>query len=142
MLTGGGDIQRKDVYKSESECKRRENQYNEINQANVYNNINPHIAYDKCTQSQSNNAKPFLLLGIIFNLSVLGFFKYTDFFLENFNLLSNLLNFDLNIPLPHILLPLALSFVTFQQIAFLIDCYKRIDISDMEEQGEKECKMK
>ncbi len=96
----------------------------------------------KCTQSQSNNAKPFLLLGIIFNLSVLGFFKYTDFFLENFNLLSNLLNFDLNIPLPHILLPLALSFVTFQQIAFLIDCYKRIDISDMQEQGEQDSNIK
>lgn len=38
--------------------------------------------------------------------------------------------------MPHILLPLALSFVTFQQIAFLIDCYKRIDISDMQEQRE------
>ena len=32
---------------------------------------------------------------------------------------------DFDIPLPHILLPLALSFVTFQQIAFLYDCYKR-----------------
>ena len=55
----------------------------------------------------------------------MGFFKYTDFLLENFNAFSKLAHLDFDIPLPHILLPLALSFVTFQQIAFLFDCYKR-----------------
>ena len=55
---------------------------------------------------------------------MLGFFKYTDFFLENFHLFTQLVHLDFDIPLPHILLPLALSFVTFQQIAFLVDCYK------------------
>ncbi|WP_167444777.1 MBOAT family O-acyltransferase [Helicobacter labetoulli] len=69
--------------------------------------------------------KTFLTLGIIFNLCLLGIFKYTDFFLENFNLFTQLLHLDFAIPLPHILLPLALSFVTFQQIAFLVDCYKQ-----------------
>ena len=69
--------------------------------------------------------KTFLTLGIIFNLCLLGIFKYTDFFLENFNLFSKLFHLDFTIPLPHILLPLALSFVTFQQIAFLVDCYKQ-----------------
>lgn len=69
----------------------------------------------------------YLYSGIFFNLALLGFFKYTDFFLENFNLLSHLLNFNFNIPLPHILLPLAISFFTFQQIAFLVDCYKSVD---------------
>ena len=68
--------------------------------------------------------KFFFILGIIFNLSLLGFFKYTDFLLENFNAFSQIAHLDFNIPLPHILLPLALSFVTFQQIAFLLDCYK------------------
>ncbi len=70
--------------------------------------------------------KTFLTLGIIFNLCLLGIFKYTDFFLENFNLFTQLLHLDFAIPLPHILLPLALSFVTFQQIAFLVDCYKQV----------------
>ena len=69
--------------------------------------------------------KFYFILGIIFNLSLLGFFKYTDFLLENFNTFSKLAHLDFDIPLPHILLPLALSFVTFQQIAFLLDCYKR-----------------
>ncbi|WDL74948.1 MBOAT family protein [Helicobacter winghamensis] len=77
--------------------------------------------------------KFYLYIGIFFNLALLGFFKYTDFFLENFNLFSKLLHLDFNIPLPHILLPLAISFFTFQQIAFLVDCYKRIDIKDLEE---------
>jgi len=85
----------------------------------------------------TGGGKQYLIIGIIFNLSLLGFFKYTDFFLENFNLFSNLLELDFNIPLPHILLPLALSFVTFQQIAFLIDCYKKVDISDMQEVKER-----
>ncbi|MBD5165275.1 MAG: MBOAT family protein [Helicobacter sp.] len=81
------------------------------------------------------NPKCFLILGIVFNLALLGFFKYTDFFLENFNAFSKILSLDFNIPLPHILLPLAISFFTFQQIAFLVDCYKRIDTQDLQEEG-------
>ena len=82
-----------------------------------------------CYKSHNNSIrftpKFYFILGIIFNLCLLGFFKYTDFLLENFNAFSKLAHLDFDIPLPHILLPLALSFVTFQQIAFLFDCYKR-----------------
>ncbi|MGI0406116.1 MBOAT family O-acyltransferase [Helicobacter himalayensis] len=74
--------------------------------------------------SRKNFCKFFLILGIVFNLALLGFFKYTDFLLENFNLFSQLLHLDFTIPLPHIVLPLAISFFTFQQIAYLVDCYK------------------
>lgn len=70
-------------------------------------------------------------LGIAFNLLLLGFFKYTDFLLENFNTFSQIIKLDFNIPLPHILLPLAISFFTFQQIAFLVDCYKRKNIEGL-----------
>ena len=85
---------------------------------------------DKSPHKSHNNSirftpKFYFILGIIFNLCLLGFFKYTDFLLENFNTFSKLARLDFDIPLPHILLPLALSFVTFQQIAFLFDCYKR-----------------
>ncbi|MDN5089969.1 MBOAT family O-acyltransferase, partial [Aliarcobacter butzleri] len=55
-----------------------------------------------------------------FNLGLLGYFKYTDFFLDNFNGI-----FGTNIPLPHIILPLGISFFTFTQIAFLVDAYKQ-----------------
>jgi len=60
-----------------------------------------------------------LTFGILANLSLLGYFKYTDFFLENFNLL-----FDGSVPLLHLALPLAISFFTFQQIAYLVDSYR------------------
>ena len=49
--------------------------------------------------------------------------------LENFNAFSQIAHLDFNIPLPHILLPLALSFVTFQQIAFLFDCYRNSSLA-------------
>nr|WP_243832574.1 MBOAT family O-acyltransferase [Campylobacter sp. US33a] len=73
----------------------------------------------------------FLVLGISFNLLLLGFFKYTNFLLENFNAFTKVIHLDFNIPLPHILLPLAISFFTFQQIAFLVDCYKKSNIEDL-----------
>jgi len=60
-----------------------------------------------------------LTIGIIANLSLLGYFKYMDFFIENFNGI-----FNGNIPLLHLALPLAISFFTFQQIAYLVDSYK------------------
>lgn len=73
--------------------------------------------------------KSILILGIVFNIGLLAVFKYTDFLLSNVNLLSNIFSF--NIPLPHILLPLALSFITFQQIAFLCDCYNAKNKDDV-----------
>ncbi len=62
--------------------------------------------------------KFYLVFGIVFNLALLGYFKYTNFIIENINIFSNTY-----IDFEPILLPLALSFVTFQQIAFLLDCY-------------------
>ncbi|RJR19159.1 MAG: MBOAT family protein [Desulfobacteraceae bacterium] len=62
-----------------------------------------------------------LILGILFNVGLLGYFKYADFFVENANAVFGTL-----IPLPHITLPLGISFFTFQQIAYLVDNYKRI----------------
>ncbi|WP_372998783.1 MBOAT family protein [Sulfurimonas sp.] len=63
--------------------------------------------------------KALLTFGIIANLSLLGYFKYSDFLLENFNLA-----FDGSAPLLHLALPLAISFFTFQQIAYLVDSYR------------------
>ncbi len=63
--------------------------------------------------------KALLSFGIMANLLLLGYFKYMDFFIENFNLV-----FDGSIPLLHLALPLAISFFTFQQIAYLVDSYR------------------
>ena len=64
-------------------------------------------------------SKSILVFGIIVNLGLLGYFKYANFFIENVN---HVLNTSFINPL--ILLPLAISFFTFQQIAYLVDSYK------------------
>lgn len=58
----------------------------------------------------------FLLLGITGNLAILFYFKYYDFFIENINAL-----FRTDFHLKYILLPLGISFFTFQQLSFIID---------------------
>jgi D-alanyl-lipoteichoic acid acyltransferase DltB (MBOAT superfamily) len=63
--------------------------------------------------------KSFLIFGIVCNIALLGYFKYADFFIENFNFA-----FGSNIELLNLALPLAISFFTFQQIAYLVDSYK------------------
>jgi len=63
--------------------------------------------------------KAILLIGVISNLALLGYFKYMDFFIENFNLVLST-----QIELLHLALPLAISFFTFQQISYLVDSYR------------------
>lgn len=57
-----------------------------------------------------------LFTGILLNLGLLFYFKYYDFFFENINFV-----FHTNFTLKHILLPLGISFFTFQQLSFIID---------------------
>ena len=64
--------------------------------------------------------KLYLILGVLFNVGALGYFKYYDFFVENINYI-----FKTNLPLLHILLPLGISFFTFQQLSFVVDSYYR-----------------
>ena len=63
--------------------------------------------------------KPILAFGIAANLWLLGYFKYANFFVDNINILAGS-----NIILRDIILPLAISFFTFQQIAYLVDAYR------------------
>ena len=64
--------------------------------------------------------QPLLAIGIIFNLSLLGFFKYADFLASNINALTGL-----DIPELGLGLPLAISFFSFQQISYLVDVARR-----------------
>lgn len=67
----------------------------------------------------AGHRKAVLATGVIINLAVLFYFKYFDFFLSNVNMI-----FKTDIPLKNILLPLGISFFTFQQISFLHDAYR------------------
>jgi len=66
------------------------------------------------------SSKPLLIIGIIFNLGLLGYFKYANFFVSSFAALTGS-----DFVLQEIILPLAISFFTFQQIAYLADVYQR-----------------
>ena len=63
-------------------------------------------------------AKLALAWSLIFNLGLLFGFKYTGFFVENLNNATGL-----GLPVPHIKLPIGISFYTFQTISYTIDCY-------------------
>lgn len=60
-----------------------------------------------------------LAAGVAVNLAALVYFKYMDFFIGNWNYIS-----DMELPLLHVALPVGISFFTFQQISYLADCYK------------------
>ena len=67
--------------------------------------------------------KLILILGIILNVSILGYFKYYDFFIWNINII-----FNTNFSLLNLMLPLGISFFTFQQLSFVIDSYRKENI--------------
>lgn len=75
-----------------------------------------------CTdRSQRGNAmrRGILYLGLAFNLGALGYFKYANFFVENINsVFGSTYNFH------RIILPLAISFFTFQQIVYIVDAWR------------------
>lgn len=63
--------------------------------------------------------KPVMILAVAVNLGIIGYFKYMDFFIENANAIAGT-----DWPLMHIVLPLGISFFTFQQISFIVDTYR------------------
>ncbi len=64
-------------------------------------------------------SKWILVSSVILNLGILGFFKYTDFFISNFNAW-----FGIGIPLLRLTLPIGISFYTFQMMSYVIDVYR------------------
>ncbi|MBM4087047.1 MAG: MBOAT family protein, partial [Planctomycetes bacterium] len=68
--------------------------------------------------ARSARKKPCLLVSILCNLGVLGFFKYNGFAIQNLNALG------LAIPDPGVALPVGISFYTFRSLSYTIDCYR------------------
>ena len=60
------------------------------------------------------------VVGVLFNVLLIGYFKYYDFFIENINFI-----FRSSYALKHLLLPLGISFFTFQQLSFLVSVYQK-----------------
>jgi D-alanyl-lipoteichoic acid acyltransferase DltB (MBOAT superfamily) len=73
-----------------------------------------------CAHLAPFSRKALLAAGLAFNLVLLGYFKYANFVVDNTNSLAGT-----SFHLDRIVLPLAISFFTFQKIAYLVDSYHR-----------------
>lgn len=68
--------------------------------------------------------KKYICLSVIINLTLLGFFKYWDFFAESFATLLFKFGLHPSIPILNIILPVGISFYTFQTMTYSIDIYR------------------
>ena len=75
------------------------------------------ILIDK-NRHEEGKCKSIFILTIILNVSILGFFKYFGFFVDNINSI-----FHLNIPFEGLALPIGISFYTFQVLSYIVDVY-------------------
>ena len=71
------------------------------------------------TEFHSKFKKLYLILSLVFELGFLVYFKYVDFFIDNFNAVTGL-----SVPLLNVVLPIGISFYTFQIVSYNIDVYR------------------
>src|SRR3989440_6183605 len=83
------------------------------------------IAQRITPESGNANRRKWLIFSLIVNFSILGTFKYFNFFVDSFSTMLGTFGVH-NIPLPliRILLPPGISFYTFQEVAYIVDVYK------------------
>src|SRR2546423_5114944 len=83
------------------------------------------IAQRITPKSGNVNRRKWLIFSLIVNFSILGTFKYFNFFVDSFSTMLGTFGVH-NVPLPliRILLPPGISFYTFQEVAYIVDVYK------------------
>ena len=74
---------------------------------------------------ENANRKKWFIFSLLLNFSILGTFKYFNFFVDSFSAALNTMGIH-NIPLPliRVILPPGISFYTFQEVAYIVDVYK------------------
>lgn len=92
--------------------------------AGAFGNNKPIQKLDKGIK-RNKRQKAALIVSIIMNLSILGFFKYANFGIENFNMLMNVLGLERYKwnTMVNVILPLGISFYTFQSMSYTFDVY-------------------
>ncbi len=77
-------------------------------------------------KNNSNKIRKLLLFTSVFiNIGLLGIFKYFNFFIDNFVEATQFFGFHINLSTIHIILPVGISFYTFQTLSYSIDVYRR-----------------
>jgi alginate O-acetyltransferase complex protein AlgI len=77
------------------------------------------------SRESSRARRSALTISLAFNLAMLGFFKYFNFFAENLHSLFGVLGFRLDVVTLRVLLPIGISFYTFITMSYVIDVYRR-----------------
>jgi len=91
----------------------------------IFSSFIDYIVGLKLYQTENkNNRKKLLFISLFFNLGLLFFFKYTNFFIESFVESFSLFGKTLNINTLNIILPVGISFYTFQTLSYTIDIYR------------------
>ncbi len=75
--------------------------------------------------AKHSNPKFWLWIGVAGNVALLGYFKYANFFVENVNILLSGFGFN-DVKWTAVILPIGISFFTFQKISYLVDVYRGI----------------
>ena len=92
----------------------------------LFSTISDWLISHQIVKYENKIKKKFLLLSLIINLSLLFYFKYLIFFSENTFGLLNLMGFKIDPILLKIILPLGISFYTFQTISYTVDVYRKV----------------
>ncbi len=77
------------------------------------------------SNDNSKHRKTLLLISILINIGILGFFKYFNFFTDSFLTLFNVLGISLSYERMNIILPVGISFYTFQTLSYTLDIYRK-----------------
>lgn len=77
------------------------------------------------SEANENKRKLLLFFSLLFNLGFLGFFKYFNFFLDNVSYAFSFMGMPLNCSAMNIVLPVGISFYTFQTLSYSIDVFRR-----------------
>ncbi len=92
----------------------------------LFSTIVDYVLGIKLEKSNSKTKRRILLIfSLVINLGFLGFFKYCNFFLDNFSYLFSVFGADISARSLNIILPVGISFYTFQTLSYTIDIYNK-----------------
>jgi len=83
-----------------------------------------YVGHEIWKSTSQRKKKVLLICSLAGNFGLLGFFKYSDFAIAQFNVLGNFLDLGTQIPLLNLVLPIGISFYTFQTVSYTVDIYR------------------
>jgi D-alanyl-lipoteichoic acid acyltransferase DltB (MBOAT superfamily) len=88
--------------------------------------VDYYVGYYLVRIDDARRRKLLITVSVVMNLTFLGFFKYCGFFVAEFAELLRALGFEPHLPVLQIVLPVGISFYTFQSMAYTIDVYRGV----------------